>query len=369
MAVALIMAGGNSARMHASGVTTHKALVPVLGVPLIERNVLMLLSAGITDIVIAFNPRQSALQQYVQGRARALAFAREARLDALEEVQPLGTIGAARELASRQEPVLIVNVDNLTAIDINGLIQSHVTSASELTIATHSEPFRIPFGEVVMENGRVSAYLEKPIRSINVSSGMYVLSPRACGSIPGNQRFDLPDLFHSLAARGESVHAFPHTSPWIDINDESATRAAARLVCEHRERFECWVKPPDRERTEFLLVSPAAKVLVECEDGTGDWWLPKVEAGTVEEGLSQALRHLGWPGQLPSSLEPLTCFDDLDTGTGKLTRHRVFLGRVAGEVDLPRRSSASRWMGLDDFESVPVSSSLRRSVAWLRQLP
>ena len=39
---ALVMAGGAGTRMGASGITTPKPLVPVLGLPLIERNLMQL---------------------------------------------------------------------------------------------------------------------------------------------------------------------------------------------------------------------------------------------------------------------------------------------------------------------------------------
>ncbi len=54
MAVALIMAGGRSSRMRAS-VPRHKAMVEVLGLSMLERNLIMLAGHGFRDIAIAVN--------------------------------------------------------------------------------------------------------------------------------------------------------------------------------------------------------------------------------------------------------------------------------------------------------------------------
>ncbi len=50
MTTALIMAGGASERMRASHGSAHKALVEVLGVPMLEQNLSALLAFGYRDI-------------------------------------------------------------------------------------------------------------------------------------------------------------------------------------------------------------------------------------------------------------------------------------------------------------------------------
>ena len=57
MNVALIMAGGRSERMRATLGCQHKALVRVLGVCMLERNICKLLSFGFREIVVAISSR------------------------------------------------------------------------------------------------------------------------------------------------------------------------------------------------------------------------------------------------------------------------------------------------------------------------
>src|SRR6185369_3742398 len=106
--------------------------------------------------------------------------ARGARLECLKEDVPRGTIGIARELKGRAETILVVNVDNLTALNLRHLVEHHLESGAAFTVATHFEPFQIPFGEVTLDDGFITDYREKPVRQIRVSSGTYVLSARAC---------------------------------------------------------------------------------------------------------------------------------------------------------------------------------------------
>ena len=149
MMQALIMAGGRSERMRASLGPAHKALVRVEGVPLIERNLVTLLAAGARDITVAVSQNETDISDYVANRGQQLAAAAEARLELLRETEPLGTIGAAGVVELRAAALLIINVDNLTSLNLRKFVSQHIESQAVLTVATHFETFQIPFGQVV----------------------------------------------------------------------------------------------------------------------------------------------------------------------------------------------------------------------------
>lgn len=234
---ALIMAGGRSERMRASFGPAHKALVQVLGVPLIERNLVTLLAAGVRDITVAVSQAEREISAYVATRGQRLAVAAAARLELLRETEPLGTIGAAGVIELRAKALLIINVDNLTSLDLREFVSQHVESKAALTVATHFETFQIPFGEVVIEQDDIVEYREKPRWPVCISSGTYVLSRTTCELIPRGQRIDIPALFDRVRAHGGRVVAFPHEAAWIDVNDAEAVRRAEALIATHGDEF------------------------------------------------------------------------------------------------------------------------------------
>jgi NDP-sugar pyrophosphorylase family protein len=236
-AVALLMAGGRGERMRGSGCAVPKPLVPVAGVPLLERNLGMLLEAGFRDIYVAVSPQLPEVGHFVQTRGVALAEAANASVRCLTESRPLGNIGAAGELRGLSRPVLVAFADNLTSLDLAALVAHHARSAAALTIATHLEPFRIPYGEVRSEDGRVTAYLEKPERRIPVASGTYVLGAEAVELLPRGQRAEVAWLVEALLARGSRVMSFPHEACWVDVNDAAALRRAEELLAARPDAF------------------------------------------------------------------------------------------------------------------------------------
>lgn len=330
MTDALIMAGGRSERMRATAGPTHKALVSVLGVPMLERNLCALLASGFRQIAVVGNSREPAIADFVRTRGRSLADALEADIEYVGETRPLGTIGIAHRFRYTSDALLIVNADNLTTLDLQGLVAHHRQTGAALTIASHFEPFRIPFGELVVSEGRITQYLEKPVKPLRVSSGTYVLGPAACGRTHPEGRTDLPQLATELIGAGERVVAYDHDAVWIDVNDSAAVDRAEQLILENHTAFEHWNGPPDREVVDVVLRS-AGRVLLEQADASefgrcDQWRLPREALTSADADPLAAARRILHRFGLNSAEAPrlLTSFDQLDAKTGHITRHHVF---------------------------------------------
>jgi NDP-sugar pyrophosphorylase family protein len=237
MCTAIIMAGGRSERMRSTAGNTHKALISVLGVPMIERNLLGLFAQGFYRVIVAVSSRERDVVDYVNGRATKLARSFGAALHCYIETAPLGTIGAAGSVQCDSDPLLVVNVDNLTTLNLREFVNHHVKERAILSIATHMEPFPIPFGEVVVQDGLVTEYREKPTLSIRLSSGTYVLSRKARSHIAKDCRTDVPSLFALLQARGERIASYGHSAPWIDVNDGASVVKAESLIEQYSSEF------------------------------------------------------------------------------------------------------------------------------------
>jgi NDP-sugar pyrophosphorylase family protein len=226
---AIVMAGGRSERMRAGGSADHKGLRAVRGVPLIEWNLRALLRFGFRRLFVAINAREPALGEWIEKRGTALCRDASSSLQLLVEAEPLGTIGAVSLLPPDVQHAVVVNVDNLTTLDLRELLRTHVEAEAAATIATHTHSFRIPFGLLEVQDQRVIAYREKPTLPVVVSSGTYVLHRRAIARVAAGRRTDVPALIASLIEAGEVVAAHPHDDLWIDVNDEPALAQAHEL--------------------------------------------------------------------------------------------------------------------------------------------
>jgi len=321
------MAGGRSLRMRASLGAGHKALVEILGLSMLERNIRALLSHGIQEIVVAISSREKALAAFALGRGAQLARAGGAKLGVHIEKRPLGTIGAAREIRAGTAGLLVVNVDNLTSLDLTALMVRHQATRAAMTIATHTEPFPVPFGQVSIRNGRITAYKEKPVLPVLISSGTYVLSSAAVRKIPTGRSVDAPELVHILLRKKQRISAFPHSSPWIDVNDSASVERAEALIMANSQSFEVWRQPPNRELVALAIIDDKKVALSRVERrGTPlKSGLPlerHLAAGEVPVEAAARLANL--IGLTATAPQLVASFDDLDLKTRSRTRCHLY---------------------------------------------
>ena len=216
--VGLLVAGGRGRRMAADRPGVKKPLVTVGGMSLIGRNLRALCQAGVDAVWVSARRGDEEIERHL----RSTVDARIGALHFVWERQPLGTAGALGCIDCDEHPVLAVNADLVSGIDLRGLVATHRRRGADLTLATHEERHRLRLGEVVADaDGVVTAYHEKPEKRYVIGSGTYVVGARARRCMDAEERVDLPELVHRALAAGLVVVEERHRAPWVDVNDES----------------------------------------------------------------------------------------------------------------------------------------------------
>jgi len=364
---AIIMAGGQSRRMRQSLGHEHKALVKVLGVPMLERNVLALLSHGFREIFLAVNEKERSLLAFAKGRAAQLMRACDCELKLIVETQPLGTIGAAAKVQTASDDLVVVNVDNLTTLDLAALLKHHRSRKAAMTIATHTEPFKVPFGQVSVKRGWITRYQEKPILPVLLSSGTYVLNKSARLIIPLERAVGAPEVVNMLLDRGHSVAAFEHSSAWIDVNDSASLQRAEELIMANFKGFEMWRQSPHRQVAVLCVVNDAVVAVKKKAGVPTVAGLPIIELskGEPDEAIAQC-SHTGLIRA--KSARVLACLDDIDARTGKRTRWHVILAEPTRSFRSRRNNGSFQWAQIKDLSTVLSGSHVNyRALSYLNQ--
>ncbi len=336
----LIMAGGRGSRMLASGVAVPKALLPVGGVSLLERNLYAFLRSGITEVSVSVSAEVPDVGREARFRLAAVAAAARGQLDVLEEDRPLGNIGAARALRRSGGPVVVTYADNLTTLDLDLVLCRHLASGADLTLAAHHQPLRMPYGELIVDGDDVVDYLEKPVRRPLIASAVVVLSPAAMDWMPADDACGLVELFARVKDRGGRVVAVRHTEPWVDVNDANAWAEAAQMMAGHQPALDRWA--PDAVAT--------ARVVLAQRDG-------RVLLAPVADGTWTLPAAAGW-----HEAEPWISFDSVERyGVGaEPVRYQVIVAAPGDEVDDGR---VGMWVALAEVDGDDLSDTARRALA------
>lgn len=154
----------------------------------------------------------------------------------MEEDQKLGTAGPLALLPCRPKgPFIVVNGDVLTNVRFESLIDYHLGLKARATVGLREYDFQVPYGVVESDGECLTGIEEKPVRTINVNAGIYVLEPEIIDLIEPDTATDMPQVIRRALERKWKVGAFPIREYWIDIGRHGDLE---RANLEYSEAFE-----------------------------------------------------------------------------------------------------------------------------------
>lgn len=230
---AVVMVGGQGARLGTLTDRVPKPLLPVGERPILEWILLHLAFEGFKEIVLATGFRADAIRAHVGDGSRW-----GVHVTYTDESTPLGTAGALAMVAPRVEgPVLVMNGDIMTDISFRDMVDFHVRRGAALTLGMVRHAQTVPFGMITREEDRLTGIVEKPSLHVDVGAGIYVVSPEVLALVPSRQRIDFPDLIQRLLGTGATALCYPVTGSWRDIGrmeDYQAVNQDAALLARMR---------------------------------------------------------------------------------------------------------------------------------------
>jgi dTDP-glucose pyrophosphorylase len=219
---ALVLAGGQGVRLRPLTEHMPKPMVRVAGRPILERIVLHLVGFGIRQVFLSVNYKAEVIEDYFGDGSR---FGCE--ITYLHEPEALGTGGPLSLLPQAPaHPLIVMNGDLVTQVDIPELLDFHRAKKAVATIAARPFEVEIPFGVIREDGGYLSDIEEKPSSYHLINSGVYVLGREAIELVPKNTFFPITDLFAKLVAQKLPVGVYTMKGDWIDVGRHEELRRA-----------------------------------------------------------------------------------------------------------------------------------------------
>lgn len=208
-----LMAGGYGTRLRPLTEQCPKPMLKVGGKPLLQVILESYLAAGFHKFYISVHYMAEAITRFFGDGSRWNATIRY-----IEEKSPLGTAGSLGLLPTVDErPLLLMNGDVLTKVDIGQFLRFHEENGSDLTMGVKEYDFTVPYGVVETSGRHVTRITEKPVHRFFVNAGIYVLSPQVVAEVGKDTKLDMTDLTERLVSEGRDVSVFPIHEYWLDI--------------------------------------------------------------------------------------------------------------------------------------------------------
>lgn len=209
----VIMAGGLGSRLEELTRDTPKPMLRVGSRPLLETIVQGYIDHGFRHFYLAVNYKAEQIEAHF-GDGGTLGV----DIRYLREQQRMGTAGALSLLPERPlAPIIVTNADLLTKDNHGYMVDRHIESGADATMAVRDYEMKVPFGVVHERDGQIEMIEEKPIQSFVVNAGMYVLSPHVLDLVPHGESFDMPSLFETVSRKGLRTRCHHIDGYWLDI--------------------------------------------------------------------------------------------------------------------------------------------------------
>lgn len=265
---AVVLVGGQGTRLRPLTWRTPKQLLPVGGLPLLNRVVEPLAAAGVTRVVLSLGYRSEAFDRLELGSFDVTA---------VPEDNPLGSGGGLAHALRKAEisgTFLAMNGDVVGDVDIAALLERHRSTDALATILVKEVDDPSEFGVAVVDSqGRVTGFVEKPpppAPSNLINAGVWVLESSILDRIPQDGAASIErEVFPGLAADGR-MQAVVHHGWWHDVG------RLDRYLAANAEYLQRGSTPPGWTRAAGSLHGAGARV---ADDAT-------VEASVIGEDVS-----------------------------------------------------------------------------------
>ncbi|PWK75394.1 glucose-1-phosphate adenylyltransferase [Mucilaginibacter oryzae] len=295
--ISIVLGGGQGSRLSPLTATRSKPAVPIGGkYRLVDIPISNCLHSGITRIYVLTQFNSASLNKHIKNTYHFSSFS-DAFVDILAAEQTpsnvtwfQGTADAVRQslhhLAVHEfDYVLILSGDQLYQMDFEDMINNHIDTNAEISIATIPvDAADVPgFGILKTdENNMITAFIEKPKSNFEswasevspemqaegrvylASMGIYIFNRKLLYELlEGNERTDFGKEIIPQSIEGHRVASYQYEGYWTDIGTIPSFFEANLGLTDDIPKFNLFDKNPIYTRARMLPPSKISGTLLE----------------------------------------------------------------------------------------------------------
>ena len=237
---AMIFAAGLGTRLKPLTDNCPKALVGISGKTLLEHNIETLIKAGAEHIVINVHHFAPMMKEFINNlKYQGVRFTISDETDKLLDTG--GGLKKAHTLFQSNKPVIVVNVDIISDIDLKQLYACHLSSGSIATLAVRNRQSSryFLFNHAMQLAGWQNLKTNETVYSTQQTdglkqlafSGIQVVSHNFFNYFPDKDCFSVVEMYLALAGK-QKVLGYNHDADfWFDIGSPEKLAVARQHFC------------------------------------------------------------------------------------------------------------------------------------------
>jgi len=235
---AMIFAAGLGTRLNEETSDKPKALVDIGGKPLLQRAIEKLKNEGITEIVVNVHHFSELVISFLNEHNFGIP------IHISNETEKLLDTGGGLKKAARffigTEPILIYNVDIISNLNLQLLLEEHLKSGGLVTLAVRNRETQRYFK--FDDNKQLVGWINKKTKETKISrpenfeqaiemaySGIHVIRHEILDLMPETDRFSITDFYLELAKTKVIKGFFDDSDLWMDVGKPEQLEEVRKL--------------------------------------------------------------------------------------------------------------------------------------------
>tara|TARA_A100001015_G_scaffold104618_1_gene116102 strand:- start:937 stop:1938 length:1002 start_codon:yes stop_codon:yes gene_type:complete len=210
----IIIAGGKGKRLRPITSKIPKPMIKINNEPHLYTLTKKIYKNGFSDIILSLNYKKNYIKNYFDKKKLPIKYC--------EEKKSLGTAGPIKLAFKKfnlKFPIIVINADLITDLEISNLLDFHSKHKSDLIVCIKEKKLNLPFAVINQKKNKIIAIEEKPTHKYFFNTGIYLLEKKIINLI--NEKMDMPNLIKKAIIKRKNVESFYLFENWIDFGSRS----------------------------------------------------------------------------------------------------------------------------------------------------
>ena len=227
---AVILAGGLGVRLRPLTNKKPKPMLPLDKKPLLEHLIKWIKKNGIKDIVLCVSYLHETIEKYFEDGSKF-----GVNIEYAVSKKPLATAGQLKTAQKFIDDTFVcVYGDSIFDFNLKNMISEHKKKKSFVTMGLYEYKTHLKYGVIdTKNNGKVSAWNEKPEIKVKINMGCYVMEPGMLNFIPKGKKYGMNYAIKKAMSKRKTVNSILVKKGFIDVGDK---KTYEKLNMEYRKR-------------------------------------------------------------------------------------------------------------------------------------
>jgi len=231
---AVILAGGLGTRLRPLTNKKPKPMLPLDKKPLLEHLIKWIKKNGIKDIVLCVSYLHETIEKYFEDGSKF-----GVKIEYAVSKKPLATAGQLKTAQKFIDDTFVcVYGDSIFDFNLKNMISEHKKKKSFVTMGLYEYKTHLKYGVIdTKNNGKVSAWNEKPEIKVKINMGCYVMEPKILNFIPKNKPYGMDNVIKKVISKRKTINSILVKNGFIDVGDK---KTYEKLNLEYKKRGKIW---------------------------------------------------------------------------------------------------------------------------------